>query len=114
MTVICVGRAELPGSTSAEPFDGAAHGTHVSFRLNHTSPGSGTALHTHPYEETFIIQEGTVTFQVAQQTLRAGPGDILIVPAHTPHKFTNTGSSTLHKISIHRVATMITDWPEQP
>ena len=113
MTVTRVGRAELPGSASAERFDGAAHGAHVSFFLNHTPPGSGTALHTHPYEETFIIQQGTVTFQVAQQTLHAGPGDILIVPAHTPHKFTNTGSTTLHKISIHPVATMITDWLQE-
>ena len=114
MTITCLRRADLPGGTSAERFDGSAHGAHVSFFLNHTPPGAGTALHTHPYEETFIVQEGTVTFQVAGHTLSAGPNDILVVPAHAPHKFTNTGHSTLHKISIHPVATMITDWQEQP
>jgi quercetin dioxygenase-like cupin family protein len=112
MTATRVRRAELPGGTSAERFEGSAHGAQVSFFLNHTPPGDGTALHTHPYEETFVIQEGSVTFQVADQTLRAGPGDIIIVPAHTPHKFTNTGDTTLHKISIHPVPTMITDWLE--
>ncbi len=114
MTTTVLHRTDLPGNTSAERFEGAAYGAQISFFLNHTPPGHGTALHTHPYEETFVIQEGTVTFQVGGQTITARPGDIVIVPTHTPHKFTNSGRTTLHKISIHPVPTMITDWLEQP
>jgi hypothetical protein len=35
--------------------------------------------------------EGTVTFQAGNETCAAGPGDVVIVPANTPHKFTNGG-----------------------
>ena len=48
MTISCLRRARLPGGTSAERLDGSEHGAHVSFFLDHTPPGGGATLHTHP------------------------------------------------------------------
>jgi quercetin dioxygenase-like cupin family protein len=59
-----INMAELPhrGGT-AQVFEGSQYGeTNVSFLLiNDAPPGSGPSLHSHPYEEIFIIQAGQVT-----------------------------------------------------
>ena len=67
-------------------------------------------LHTHPYDETFIVEDGTVTFTVGDEPVEATGGDILIVPAGTPHGFVNSGSTPLRQISIHPVAHMEAEW----
>jgi len=66
---------------------GAAHGATVSLIFDHSDPGGGPRLHRHPYDETWIVQEGNVTFQAGNARLHATPGDILIVPPDTPHKY---------------------------
>ena len=56
----------------------------------------------HPsLQEIFITLEGEATIVANDQKLCAGPGDIIIVPPHTPHGFTNTGSAPLRQIDIH-------------
>jgi len=49
---------DLPGSEHASRFEGADHGATVSFFLSTHPPGRGARLHRHPYEETFIVEEG--------------------------------------------------------
>jgi quercetin dioxygenase-like cupin family protein len=66
------------------PFDGHEHGARVSFFLSHNKPGTGPALHRHPYEETFIVEEGEVIFTVGESTIEARAGDIVVVPAGAP------------------------------
>ena len=104
--------SDLPSSETASRFDGSAYGAQVSFFLSRNLPGTGPSLHRHPYDETFIVEDGTVTFTVGDETIEATGGDILVVPAHTPHAFVNSGSTRLRQISIHPVATMETDWLE--
>ena len=56
-------------------------------------PGADTPEHYHPpLEERFEVLEGEFTFTVegAEQTAR--PGDRLVVPPGTRHKFANPGS----------------------
>lgn len=101
----------LPGGENASTFHGHAHGAQVSFFLSHNRQGSGPELHRHPYEETFIVQEGDVLFTVGESTIEAGPGDIVIVPPGAPHKFVSRGE-THRQISIHPVARMETEWLE--
>ncbi len=108
--VIAVER--LPGGENASRFDGHEHGAQVSFFLSHNRPGSGPELHQHPYEETFIVEDGNVRFTVGKETIEATAGDIVVVPAKTPHKFVNSGSAALRQISIHPVARMETEWLE--
>jgi quercetin dioxygenase-like cupin family protein len=102
---------ELPSGENASVFDGHEHGAQVSFFLSHNKPGTGPALHRHPYDETFIVQEGNVLFTVGERTIEAGAGDIVVVPAGAPHKFVSRGA-THRQISIHPVARMETEWLE--
>ncbi len=102
----------LPGGENASGFDGHEHGASVSFFLGCNPPGSGPGLHRHPYEETFIVQGGSVSFTVGGETIEATAGEIVVVPARTPHKFISCGTGRLRQISIHPVARMVTEWLE--
>jgi quercetin dioxygenase-like cupin family protein len=54
--------------------------------------GFVAAAHVHPsQEERFEVLEGTVGFRVGREKLVAGPGEQLVVPRGTPHKFWNAG-----------------------
>ncbi len=56
-------------------------------------PGSGNPLHIHDREEeTFYLQEGTLTVQVGATTLNALPGDLVQLPRGIAHSFQNTGN----------------------
>ena len=102
----------LPGSENASRFDGHEHGASISFFINRHRPGTGPDLHSHPYEETFIVLDGKVRFTLGEETLEATAGQIVVVPAGTPHKFVSTGAGRLRQISIHPAARMETEWLE--
>jgi mannose-6-phosphate isomerase-like protein (cupin superfamily) len=102
----------LPGSENASRFDGHEHGASVSFFISRNRPGTGPELHRHPYEETFIVEDGKVRFTVGEETIETTAGQIVVVPAGTPHKFVNCGQRALRQISIHPVARMETEWLE--
>ena len=87
---------DLPGR-----FEGADHGSGVSFFLARTPPGGGPALHRHPYEETFVVHEGQIAFTVDGQTIDAEAGQIVIAPAGSAHKFVNVGDVPAHMTNIH-------------
>ena len=98
---------ELPRGGTARKFEGYLHGgANVSFFLVDTPPGSGPGLHTHPYEEVFVVQEGNVTFTVDDETIEASGGQIVIVPAGAAHTFVNSGTGPLRQIHIHPSARM--------
>lgn len=92
---------DLQGSERARLFEGKDHGAGVSFFLSSHAPGEGPDLHRHPYEETFVMYEGTATFTVGDQTITAGPGEIVVVPPNTPHKFVNSGEGRIRQVGIH-------------
>ena len=97
-----VNKHELPHSGTAHKFEGYLYGgTNVSFFLLDAPPGSGPGLHTHPYEEVFVVQEGQATFTAGDATFEATGGQIVIVPAGVPHKFVNSGTGPLRQIDIH-------------
>jgi quercetin dioxygenase-like cupin family protein len=101
-------RKDLPGSKTSSKFEGYLHeNTNVSFFLSESPPGFGPPLHVHPYEEIFIVQAGTLTFTVGEDTLIASAGDIAIVPPNTPHKFVNTGDAIARHVDIHVSPRMI-------
>jgi quercetin dioxygenase-like cupin family protein len=104
---------DLPGSERARRFEGAHHGASASFFLNTHAPGEGPDLHRHPYDETFILLEGRVTFTVDGETVEARTGEVVIVPARAPHKFVNAGDARLEMVSIHPPAEMEQEWLEE-
>jgi mannose-6-phosphate isomerase-like protein (cupin superfamily) len=75
-------------------------------------PGRGPKLHEHPYEEVFIVQEGTVTFTAGDDLVEAKGGQVVVVPASVPHKFVNSGTGRLREIDIHASERFITEWLE--
>jgi mannose-6-phosphate isomerase-like protein (cupin superfamily) len=88
-------------------FEGEHHDSGVSFYLVDNDPGQGPGLHRHPYTETWLVQSGTATITVGDEAVVAGAGNILTVPANTPHKFINTGTDVLRMVCIHASPRMI-------
>lgn len=55
-------------------------------------PGGGNPPHIHTREEeTFYLQQGTLTIQVGGKTQTASPGDFICLPRGVVHSFQNTG-----------------------
>jgi mannose-6-phosphate isomerase-like protein (cupin superfamily) len=110
MTMI-INKLDLPSSEIGWEFQGWQYGdTNVSFLLIEAQPGSGPQLHSHPYEEIFIVQEGQATLTIGDATIEATGGQIVIVPAGVPHKFVNSGTGMLRQVDIHASRRMITTW----
>jgi quercetin dioxygenase-like cupin family protein len=59
--------------------------------------GAVAAAHVHPaQEERFEVLAGEVEFRLGKRKLVATPGDRVLVPAGTPHRFRNVGEETAH------------------
>jgi mannose-6-phosphate isomerase-like protein (cupin superfamily) len=85
----------------------------VSFFISDTPPGKGPSLHTHPYAEVFVVQEGELTFTVGEAAVTATGGQIVVAPAGTPHRFTNSGAGRAKHVDIHTRGRMKTEWLEE-
>lgn len=92
-------------------WQGGPAGCSIIFNAQ-TRPGQGPRLHTHPYAEIFIIRAGAALFIVGEETLRPAVGDIVVVPANTPHKFVSEGDAVFESIDIHMSGTFETTWLE--
>ena len=90
--------------------EGADHGAGVSIILVDAGPGRGPALHKHPYEEVFIVQEGRATFTAGDEEREVSAGAIVIVPGGTPHRFVNSGDRPLRQVAIHVSPRFATEW----
>jgi mannose-6-phosphate isomerase-like protein (cupin superfamily) len=76
------------------------------------APGGGTRLHRHPYEEVFVVQEGSVTFTAGDDVIEARGGQVVVVPAGVAHKFVNSGDGRLRQVDIHASDHFVTEWLE--
>ena len=99
------------GETAYE-FQGLHHDAGVSFIVVDAPPGSGPRLHRYPYEEVFVVQEGSATFTAGDEVIEAGGGQVVVVPAGVPHKFVNSGTGRLRQVDIHASDRFITEWLE--
>jgi mannose-6-phosphate isomerase-like protein (cupin superfamily) len=103
--------ADLEPGNYSRSLQGADHGdVGVCLILVEAPPGRGPALHRHPYEEVFVIHEGEGTFTAGDEEMHAAAGAVVIVPAATPHRFVNTGASTLRMTTIHTASRFETEW----
>jgi quercetin dioxygenase-like cupin family protein len=92
---------QLPFVGMSHQFVGETHGAPLSIYFVSASPGRGPVLHTHPYVEVTIVQEGRANITVGAEQREAKAGDIVVIPANTPHRFVNSGDTTLRQIDIH-------------
>jgi len=109
-----INKDELSYGGIAHKFEGYRYGdTNVSFFLVDAPPGSGPGLHTHPYKEVFVVQEGQASFTVGDDTIKAIGGQIVVVLAGMPHKFVNSGTGPLRMVDIRLSGQMIQEWLEE-
>src|SRR4051794_37288231 len=110
--IVLTAATDLARGTTAERFDGTAHGGGIplSFFLNHTPPGRGVDAHRHPYGEVFVLHDGEATVVVDGVTVVAHGGQVVVVPPGATHSFRNTGECTLEMTSLHAAAEMVTEW----
>jgi mannose-6-phosphate isomerase-like protein (cupin superfamily) len=114
MTPLVLNKNELPGDGDFYELAGYHYeNLPVSLILVNLPPGGGPKLHVHPYQEIFIIEEGSATFTVGSTVFEAQAGQIVIGPAEVPHKFINTGEGQLRQIDIHCGPQFSTQWLEE-
>lgn len=73
-------------------------------------PGYATPLHWHPYVEYLFVLEGTLEAWLEgqeNQPARLAAGDLIALPACTPHVFRNAGDGVLRILGIHTSPTRI-------
>ena len=97
----------------ANEFQGHHHDADISFIVVDAPPGTGPKLHRHPYEEVFVVQEGTATFTAGDETIEVVGGRVVVVPAGVPHKFVNSGAGRLRQVDIHASGRFVTEWLEE-
>ena len=100
------------GEDWTDNYEALGGGAAISIILESTSrAGVGPRLHRHPYAETFIIRRGSAVFTVGDDVLEGRAGQILVVPADTPHKFA-TGPDGYEAVHIHANERFVTEWLE--
>ena len=99
--------SQLPFVGMSHQFVGEAHGAPVSIYFVNAPPGRGPKLHYHPYAEVAIVQEGNARITVGDEEREVKAGDIVVIPAGTPHRFINSGETPLRQIDIHASSTFI-------
>jgi mannose-6-phosphate isomerase-like protein (cupin superfamily) len=67
-------------------------------------PGQGPPLHKHPYVEVAFTLEGCATITVGDEQREVKAGGIVVIPAGSPHRFVNSGDTTLRQIACQAVA----------
>jgi quercetin dioxygenase-like cupin family protein len=112
MTATTLPSWRYPDRPDAGSFEGADHGSDVSFFVVDAAPGDGPKLHRHPYSETFVVQAGRARFQLGDDSIDAAAGDVVVVPPETAHRFHALGPERLRLVSIHAAAKMETTWLE--
>lgn len=91
--------------------EGMRIGTETTLILTDMDEGRGPKLHRHPYAEIWVIHAGAARFTAGDETIEAGPGDIVHVEAGKPHKFVVTAGPA-KMVCIHTAARFHTDWLE--
>ncbi|MGI8957891.1 MAG: cupin domain-containing protein [Chthoniobacterales bacterium] len=92
---------QLPFAGMSHEFVGENHGAPFSAYIVTAKPGQGPPLHTHPYVEVAFTIEGTATITVGNEQHEVKAGGIVVIPAHTSHRFVNSGDQSLRQIDIH-------------
>ena len=91
---------DLRRSPTAALFEGRDQ-IGVSIFVTKYARGQGPDLHLHPYPEVFVVETGTATFTAGDEQIDVAAGNIVIVPAETPHGFKGAGDDTLRVVSVH-------------
>jgi quercetin dioxygenase-like cupin family protein len=67
------------------------------------NPGYVAPMHTHPGEEIIYVIEGTLEYEIGGKVTRVKAGDVLFVPAGTPHTAKNIGTTNAAELATYVV-----------
>jgi quercetin dioxygenase-like cupin family protein len=98
--------AQPPGlkSTVLQRGDISFPGREVVTVQNESQPGVRIPRHTHPGEEVGYLLEGNFRLEVdGKSPVVLKAGDVFLVPAGTPHKAMNEGTTTAKVLSTYIV-----------
>ena len=81
------------------------NGEYVLVEVSVQPNGFVAAAHVHPRQtERFEIKSGTVAFKLDGNEIVAGPGETVVVPAGSSHKFWNAGETEARFVTEVRPA----------
>ena len=103
---------QLESDSNSRQLVGADAGSPVSLILVEMPPGGRVRLHRHAYAEVFVVHEGRATYRVGDDRVEVWAGQVVVVPAGTPHGFENTGDVPLRQTDIHCSDQIVTEWLE--
>ena len=92
---------QLPFAGMSHEFIGETQGAPFSAYIVTAEPNEGPPLHKHPYVEVAFVIEGCALITIGDEQREVKAGGIAIIPAGTPHRFVNSGHSTLRQIDVH-------------
>ena len=98
-------QAQQAGSkrTDLQRHDLSAPGREVIQVRVDFAPGYVAPMHTHPGEEIIYVIEGTLEYEIGGKGTRVKAGDVLFVPAGTPHTAKNIGSTNAAELATYVV-----------
>lgn len=79
---------------------GEQSGGEVSVIETAPGPGAGPALHHHDFDEAFYVMEGELTFQLRDEIVTAGPGELVFAPRGVPHTFANLSGAPARQLIV--------------
>jgi quercetin dioxygenase-like cupin family protein len=101
-----VSRAQQTGSkrTDLQRHDLSAAGREVVQVRVDFDPGYTSPKHTHPGEEIVYVIEGTLEYEIGSKPpVKVRAGDVLFVPAGTPHLARNVGTTNGAELATYIV-----------
>lgn len=63
-------------------------------------PGGGPPPHRHDFEEMFTVLEGEIELSFRGETVKAGAGTTVNIPANAPHAFKNKSEKPAHLLCM--------------
>jgi quercetin dioxygenase-like cupin family protein len=100
-----VAQAQQAGTkrTDLQRHDLSAPGREVIQVRVDFDPGFVAPMHTHPGEEIIYVIEGTLEYEIGGKPARVKAGDVLFVPAGTPHLARNVGTTNGTELATYVV-----------
>jgi quercetin dioxygenase-like cupin family protein len=89
--------------TDLQRYDLSAPGREVIQVRVDFDPGYVAPMHTHPGEEIIYVIEGTLEYEIGGKVTRVKAGDVLFVPAATPHTAKNIGTTNAAELATYVV-----------
>jgi len=68
--------------------------------VNEIEATAQPALHSHPHEQLTYILEGECDFIYGEESVRMGPGDVILVPPNLKHTLRPIGTKTIVNIDV--------------